>query len=115
MDKGVGIGEVIALHKALGGGGGSSGGGALVVNVTTDPETYAKSCDKTAGEIMAVANVGGIVVFKETYEDGSDIDYMISVEQNNRDYSFATGNKYTYKAESASDYPIKQNPQMTIR
>ena len=99
-------GEVIALIKAFGGGGGgSSGGGVLVVNVATDPETYEKLCDKTAGEIMAVADVGGSVAYKETGEGVSIIDYMICAERINQRYLFTTGKQYTYTAESASDYP----------
>ena len=50
MEKGVGIGEVIALHKALGGGGGSSGGGVLVVTITETENTI--TADKTAEEII---------------------------------------------------------------
>lgn len=99
-------GEVIALIKAFGGsGGGSSGGGGLVVNVTVDPETDAKVCDKTAGEIWAVANAGGTVVFKIADENGSAIDCMAYAEHNGPNYTFNTGMYDMYSAESANDYP----------
>ena len=88
------------------GGGGSSGGGVLVVNLTVDPETDNELCDKTAGEIMAVADAGGTVVFKIADENGSTIDYMTSAEYNNQIYTFRTGASAEYSAESASDYPI---------
>jgi hypothetical protein len=85
--------------------GGSSGGGVLVVNVTADPETGFSVCDKTAGEIMAVADAGGSVVFKEADENGRYIDYIASATYNNGlGYIFNTGDG-SYKAESANDYP----------
>lgn len=99
-------GEVIALIKAFGGsGGGSSGGGVLVVNLTYDPENDATVCDKTAGEIMAVADASGIVVFKETDETGSFIEYMATAEHRNGGYAFNGALGSAYNAESASDYP----------
>lgn len=71
MDKGVGIGEVIALAKTFGGGGGSSGGGVLMVTLTLNGSgKYA--ANKTAGEIYAAASGGGWVTFHYTDSYGAD-------------------------------------------
>ena len=68
MEKGVGIGEVIALHMALGGGGGGSSGGG-VLYVTQDMTTTELS--KNLGEIQDALDAGKTVVLKrESSGDG---------------------------------------------
>lgn len=94
-----------AIAKGGGGGGGSSGGGVLVVNLTYDPEIEGRVCDKTAGEIMAVADAGGSVAFKEAVENATYIEYLAFVEYSNGGYSFSGAYGSTYSATSASDYP----------
>ena len=85
------------------GGGGGSGGGGLLVIVTQQGE--AQVCDKTAGEMAAVIEAGGSVVFK--IEDEGSYLYVplgraaiASVGY----YFFAAGMQFT--ADSADDYPI---------
>lgn len=87
MEKGVGIGEVIALHKALGGGGGSSGGGVLVVH-----EDKNGTLDKTWEEISDAVSEKPVLII---YPDGSTtkIMYVVSVMQPSK-----PGMKYYVKA-----------------
>lgn len=86
-----------------GGGGGGGGAGGLIVNVTKQQDDT-RICDKTAGEIMAVVEVGGSVVFK-TENDG---DYMYKPLEvaaiMSGTYQFSAS--LTYTADSADDYPI---------
>lgn len=86
-----------------GGGGGGTGAGGLLVNATKQGNAWV--CDKTAGEIMAVLEAGGSVVFK-TEEDG-DYTYgaLTKVETDlDSNYYFHVAAK-TYTATSADDYP----------
>ena len=85
-------------------GGGGTGGGGLLVNVTYDDTTETYTCDKTAGEIMAVFEAAGSVVFK-TENDG---DYMYAPLERasitSSGYQFSDGVR-NYTADSANDYP----------
>ena len=107
MDKGVGIGEVIALAKTFGGGGGSSGGGVLVVNITWEGQTA--TCDKTAGEMYDAYKNGGLILCDEG-EDWGSIRTVVGAEYEDS-YNFyvflyAPSNSMTnFTAESANDYP----------
>lgn len=79
MDKGVGIGEVIALHKALGGGG-SSGGGMLVVHDARG------TLDKTWQEIHDAVVAGQFIVIQFENDDGIFWSYISSVESDSSYY-----------------------------
>jgi hypothetical protein len=88
-----------------GGGGGGGTGGGLLVNVIHDEVAGTFTCDKTAGEMAAVLEAGGSIVFKAS---DSDIAYYglletATIAPNN--YSFAWGIN-TYDAASADDYPV---------
>ena len=117
MDKGVGIGEVIALHKALGGGGGSSGGGALRVNKTV--EDGVAVLDKTWEEIveaikggvlpyvyeenMGLKCIGNIFYIYKYEEDISRAMYNVSIKDN-------YGTYMTFTTSSKTGYPIYSDP-----
>lgn len=101
MDKGVGIGEVIALAKAFGGGGGgSSGGGVLVVNATFN-ETGAV-CDKTAAEMMSAAQTGLVII-----KFGPGVYTVIHARLEDGYYTFCAydNGEMNFEAESGTDYP----------
>lgn len=86
-----------------GGGGGGGGAGGLLVNVTQQGNN--QICDKTAGEMVAVIEAGGSVVFK--IEDEGDYLYVPlgrAAIASDGYYFFAAGIQYT--AASADDYPI---------
>lgn len=100
MDKGVGIGEVIALHKALGGGG-SSGGGVLVVGVTESGDYLV--CDKTCKEMWDGMKDGGVVI------DGTTWLYSVCNAINDDGYSFVSYEGPTFTGNSDNDYPTVKN------
>lgn len=84
-----------------GGGGGGGGAGGMLVNVTRQGDDLV--CDKTAGEIMAVVEAGGSVVFK--FEDDGDYMYkpLGTASITSGEYQFSAGVQFT--ADSANDYP----------
>jgi hypothetical protein len=118
MDKGVGIGEVIALSKVFGGGGGSSGGGVLVVNIsekkdsksgdTKGPVTTPYVCDKTAGEMWsALTNGNGLLFHIEnaTYSEFDTLKYA-GIEDGVYGFAVATGGaSMTFISDSVDAYP----------
>lgn len=101
MDKGVGIGEVIALHKALGGGGGSSSGGVLVVHIALNGDYWV--CDKTASEIWT-ASQSGVVLFMFGDSTEGTI-YSLKSAENGGGYAFGFGESYIATATNGTDYP----------
>ena len=110
MDKGVGIGEVIALHKALGGGGGSSGGGVLRVNMTT--EDGVAVLDKTWEEIVEAIK-GGVLpyVYKDNMGLIGNIFYIYDYEDDIRHAMYNVsikgidGTSTTFTTSSKTGYP----------
>lgn len=131
MDKGVGIGTVIALHRALGGGGGggggSSGGGALIVdvNVTEEDLTIITTANKTAGEIINamplvyvvdedVGDAATSVTFRyfSTDGDGHACYYILP---DGAGYGFiytdAYGSDHVFSAATLNDYPTDIKPK----
>ena len=110
MDKGVGIGEVIALHKALGGGGGSSGGGVLVVHqtVTQDGNNTLYTLDKTYKELTDAIN-GGTIPYM-VVEGDSGMAYSVNlmnfyVQYAADNLSVQFGNT-SYDTDSQNGYPV---------
>ena len=107
MEKGVGIGEVIALHKALGGGGGSSGGGVLVAHIDNNTGVI----DKTWQEIHDALSNGTIVVVStpaDQAEYPTSLNYISSVEKEGGAYNiyFTYDNENpAMAATSANGYP----------
>ena len=77
------------------------GGGGLLVNVTTQDEVSV--CDKTAGEIMAVIEAGGSVVFKSVTIDGHGY-YPLTLASIESSGYYFSGNT-NFVATSANDYP----------
>lgn len=100
------IGTVIALIKALGsgGGGGGSGGGVLVVNVTYDESTNTSTCDKTADEMAAALESGGII-FRASVVGGEYTYFALSSAYvTSGAYRFETSSD-TFQASSPDEYP----------
>lgn len=101
-------GEVIALIKAFGSGGGG-GGGVLVVNLTESEVngTTVLTCDKTAGEMAAALEAGGLVMRFDL--DGAPLYRFLLTAMivEGEMYSFALpeGMPGPFTAASASDYP----------
>lgn len=83
----------------------SGGGGALVVNVTTVSDDN-EVCDKTAGEMFAAIESGGVLL-KRYIEATGDCFYstVTSAGFMLGRYSFTTAANNTFEAISASDYP----------
>ena len=99
MEKGVGIGEVIALHKALGGGGGSSGGGVLVVNLV-NAETG--ELDKTWKEISDAGF--SVLKFVNGEETGFVAISLFGYDSGDNQYYVQYGDD-DFAANSQTDYP----------
>ena len=111
-----GIGETIALAKALGGsgGGGSSGGGVFLVTINYDESENADVLDKTWQEIHDAFVIDGKqVVFtfatNPLYPDFHSYYTLISVtHEDSNPYTVArnhNGMAEVYEAYAASDYP----------
>lgn len=107
MDKGVGIGEVIALAKAFGGGGGgSSGGGVLVVhedeNRTLD-KTWQEINDAALSVLVAIDSETGAKAYycvQSTTHDSGSGTYFVNYGED--------GGIYT--TSSQTGYPIWHDP-----
>lgn len=109
MDKGVGIGEVIALHKALGSGGGSSGGGALVATDTDG------TLDKTWQEIHDALLTGGAIILQVDGQDAYCYTvFSVTKAPGESSFDVVAGSivlpsdvaSALYSASSASGYPV---------
>lgn len=92
--------ELIAEDSAGGGGGG------LLVTLSY-PTQSEYVCDKTAKEMWDVAQNGGAVVFKHTYNDGMSLLALSQAEKtiSNGHYGFTTPTGEYFEANSDSDYP----------
>ena len=84
-------------------GGGGGGAGGLLVNVTHDEATETDTCDKTAGEMAAVIEAGGSIVFKYSIIDGHDYYPLTSASIESSGYYFS--GITNFEATSANDYP----------
>ena len=97
-----GIGETIALVKALGGSGGGSSGGVLVVDMTYDEQSGNFVGNKTGGECYSAFTSGPVVLRFEEW-CGS----VVSASNIANAYSFNfyepnSGTYYEATAESAN-------------
>ena len=83
----------------------AGGGGVLVVNVTFDESTETEICDKTAGEMTAALESGGII-FRQ-YDEGDGVYYYSTLKTagiSDEEYYFESQGTQ-YSASSASEYP----------
>lgn len=86
------------------GGGGGGGSGVLVVNVTTASNGKTQVCDKTAGEMAAALENGGLI-FRVGLNGAYVYQPLASATiADGETYSFAAG-ETVFTATSASDYP----------
>ena len=93
---------------------GVAASGVLVVNVTTASDGETKVCDKTAGEMVAALESGGIIFRTVLSEDGAGgYQYTPLLSAIGADdetyYSFVTGFDsviLSFAATSASEYPV---------
>ena len=90
--------EVDGTKYAVGGG---SGGGVLVVTKGLPPTLQ---LDKTWQEIYDASCVG-IVIIKDTWEDGTTTEFVTNVENQSGTYAIETTDSTVYSTNSASGYP----------
>ena len=92
--------ELIAEANSQGG-----GGGGLLVTLTYPTENE-YVCDKTAKEMWDVAQNGGAVVIKHTYNGGmSLLPIMQADKTSDGHYGFTTSTGEHFEADSDSEYP----------
>lgn len=95
-----------ALAKKNAGGG---GGGGLLVTLTYPTETE-YVCDKTAKEMWDVAQNGGSVVFKHTYNNGMSLLPLMQADKtSDGHYGFVMATGEFFEADSDSEYPVYIN------
>lgn len=84
----------------------AAAGGVLVVNVTESEVegSMVSTCDKTAGEMAAALESGGII-FRVGYGDDSNYYTLVNASVAAGNYSFSDSGSITYEAASASEYP----------
>lgn len=107
MDKGVGIGEVIALHKALGGGGGSSGGGVMKIGVNKT-ESGGKdifTLDKTWKQIADAIDAGEVPYCVYAYGSDYSVTIVSTVYQSDEDGFVVSNRVADYTTNSENGYP----------
>lgn len=95
--------------KWVNGEGGGSGGGVLVVNVTgsvVEGKTV-MTCDKTAGEMAAALEAGGLILRFDTGDGAYDYTSITQAMVDPDGYTFvpAAAESSVFTAASASDYP----------
>lgn len=113
-------GSVIALIKALGGGSGGGGsGGASITIVNAEVVDESLRLGKTFQEISEAARNGIVIIYMLMQESETDYSIMVGYISSIIAYpdgdqwtmemlssSNATSVVYTFRAQSASDYPV---------
>ena len=94
-------------------GGGSTGGGVLSISLTWDDAAQAYLMDKTAGEVLAAANAGKMLITFDGQIDTSapeenasiTISYIATVEYLDGAYQFSDTTGLVFTAATLDDFP----------